>query len=60
MFIDSITNHMNAISVGRKHEEIMMRWVNAQEEGKQTEEFWEVLQKEYNEFEKGIYPILKK
>jgi len=59
VFIDNISNELNAISVGRKHEEIMMKWVDAQDEAIRSQELWDSLQKEYQDFEDTVYPKMK-
>lgn len=56
---DLIGKASRSRSVGEKHEEIMMRWVDLQETGENNQENWDALQKEYNDFENEVYKTLK-
>lgn len=56
---DLIGKASRSRSVGEKHEEIMMRWVDLQETGENNQENWDALQKEYNDFENEVYKALK-
>ena len=48
-----IERENKARAVGRKHEEITMRWLESEN---RTPKLWESLMKEYHDFEETIYP----